>query len=586
MSKTTTNQKNYSYAQFAKELYNFHGEDKKKYLLLVIFRCFAPILLLAVPFITGLIVDELTKPVINAQLIVTYSVLLTVFGILNLFWRTSSNHLFEIIDFKAVTRMRLMAFNTLLKQRLEWHENENSGNKIHKISSASKAFKDIYKLFGYELIDIGIVLIITTILFALIAPKYLAIILIFTFILAFSTRYYVKRDLHWHRELNKKFEDLYGRLYEFAGNIFTVKSMGLSSALIAKSKEHEKKALEIAVKARIARSIKWISTNLTLHLMTGSIIIIMVIDVTKGIISPGTLVACLGYLVELRTSLARLIANTDDIAEYKAAIERGSELYNLPVTHDDGKSLTHFDNLIFNDATFKYKEKVVLSNFNLTINKGDKLGVVGLSGAGKSTLFKLILGLYNVNSGNVLISGDNVNELSKEKLAQVITIVPQEIEVFNLSFRDNVTMGDLTEFNENRFNLALKVAQCDKITLRLREGIDTLIGEKGVKLSGGERQRLGIARALYRDSQVILFDEATSHLDSDTEGQILKALHEMYADKTVLFIAHRLSTLTSMDKIIVIDKGSIVEDGSFKKLLVKKGIFYKLYEQQKRVQNI
>ena len=576
--------KSYSYLQFVRDLIYFFKKDKTKALVLSLLRCVSGLLVLVVPFMSGLVIDEVTKPSANFELVFVYLFFLFASMLGGLLIRIFTNHYFELISFQAVTKMRLLAFSKLLAQKLEWHEDENTGNKMQRITSGARAMKDMYRAYIHELIEASIVILATGWLFTFLNLKYVLIILVFVAVFGFTSAYFTRLDLLGQRELNKKFEEIYGKLYEFAGNIFTVKSLGLTSALLVRGKESEADAFRVARKARLNRSLKWGVSNAVLMIMTGVVLLVMLLDVKAGLISAGVFIACIGYLNELRNALGRVLAYSDDIVEYKAALERASEIYNLKSNEDSGAVIGAFSSLSFKDVSFKYKDKVVLNGFSLDVKKGEKVGIVGVSGAGKSTLFKLILGLYTVNDGQVLINGVPVSEANKEKLAQVITIVPQEIEVFNLSFKDNVTMGELTAFSESRFKRSNVIAQCEKITNRLALGIDTLIGEKGVRLSGGERQRLGIARALYRDSDVVLFDEATSHLDSHTEGEILKALHEGYASKTVLFIAHRLSTLTSMDRIIVIDKGVIVESGDFRRLLNKKGVFYKLYNEQKKLE--
>jgi ATP-binding cassette, subfamily B, bacterial len=215
----------------------------------------------------------------------------------------------------------------------------------------------------------------------------------------------------------------------------------------------------------------------------------------------------------------------------------------------------------------------------MVINKFDKIGIVGHSGAGKSTLAKLLIGLYKLEEGEFKIGPSNYYDISHTQIAKNIAIVLQETELFNMSFKDNITL--LKDFDPIRFAKAISVAQLQDVLDNLPLGVETTVGEKGYKLSGGQRQRLGIARAIYSDAPIIIFDEATSALDTGTERLIQDALDTQMDDKTLIFIAHRLSTLKNMNRIIVFEDGKIIEDGVFDELINNnKSIFFELWNLQ------
>ena len=237
------------------------------------------------------------------------------------------------------------------------------------------------------------------------------------------------------------------------------------------------------------------------------------------------------------------------------------------------------------NVCFKYKNEDVLEDFSLNIKKGEKIGIVGRSGSGKSTLFKLLLKLYLPQKGKIYFDGMSMDNFKKDSITKKISIVPQETEVFNLSFKENITISTPGDINYKKYKQALELSQCVPIVSKMPEGDNTLIGEKGVRLSGGERQRLGIARALYKDSDIIIFDESTSNLDYETERKIQDAFDDEFKDKTLIFAAHRLSTLKNMDKILLIEHGKIVEEGNYNDLVRKKGQFYKLLRKQESSKN-
>jgi ATP-binding cassette subfamily B protein len=220
-----------------------------------------------------------------------------------------------------------------------------------------------------------------------------------------------------------------------------------------------------------------------------------------------------------------------------------------------------------------------LDNFSLNIKKGEKIGIVGISGTGKSTLFKLLLKLYNPDKGEIKFDNISLKDIKRTSYIKNITIAPQETELFNLSLKDNIIIGN-KKTDEKKLKKSLEIAHVNDFLYKLPKGIDSLIGEKGTRLSGGEKQRVGIARAIYRNSNLLLLDEATSHLDTISENKIQDALHKSLQDITAIVIAHRLSTIKGMDRIIVIRNGKIIEQGNFKNLINNKKDFYELWKKQ------
>ena len=224
----------------------------------------------------------------------------------------------------------------------------------------------------------------------------------------------------------------------------------------------------------------------------------------------------------------------------------------------------------------------VFEDFNLTIEPNQKLGIIGPSGAGKSTLINLLLRFFDVDSGEILIDGYNIkNDITQKSLRENISYIPQDPVLFHRTIRENIIYGKLNATEEELIE-ATKMACCYDFIINLENGFDTIVGERGVKLSGGQRQRIAIARAILKNSKILILDEATSALDSITEKEIQKALENLMKNKTVIAIAHRLSTLNIMDRIVVLDKGKIVEDGTKEQLLNKQdGLFKKMWDMQK-----
>lgn len=234
------------------------------------------------------------------------------------------------------------------------------------------------------------------------------------------------------------------------------------------------------------------------------------------------------------------------------------------------------------NLSFSYKpERIVLNQISLNIKNGQKVAFVGLSGSGKSTLINLLLGLYEVPNKKIFIDGHDINDFKKENLRNLFSLVSQDIFLFNDTIEENLTVGN--DFTEAQLNQALEVAYANEFVSKLPEGLKTNIGDSGLKLSGGQRQRLTIARAFLRNSPILLFDEATSALDNESEKMVQQALQRLSSNKTVIAVAHRLSTIQDYDMIYVFDEGSIIESGTHEELISLAGSYFKLYELSKKV---
>jgi subfamily B ATP-binding cassette protein MsbA len=251
------------------------------------------------------------------------------------------------------------------------------------------------------------------------------------------------------------------------------------------------------------------------------------------------------------------------------------------VDKTDSVKINSFEKqIMFNNVSFKYEfDDTVLKDISFEIEKGSVVALVGSSGAGKSTLADLIPRFYDVDKGGITIDGHDIRDLSLNSLRRLMGIVTQETILFNDTVRANIAYGQI-DINDEQVIPAAKAANALEFINELSEGFDTVIGEKGVKLSGGQRQRLAIARAIMKNPPILILDEATSALDTESERLVHKALETLMVDRTVLVIAHRLSTVTNADKIILLDKGEIKEMGTHNELMEKKGLYRNLYNIQ------
>ena len=308
--------------------------------------------------------------------------------------------------------------------------------------------------------------------------------------------------------------------------------------------------------------------------------------VAAGTMTLGDFVLINAFMIQLFLPLNFLGFVYREIKGSMANIEKMLQLLDVMPSVTDkyrAKSLDLKTGTIeFKNVSFSYRpDRSILNNVSFTIETGQKVAVVGASGAGKSTLVKLLFRFYDLNAGQITISGKDISELSKQSLRRAIGIVPQDTVLFNDSIFENVRYGR-PEASDAEVSHAIRLAHLEAFIIQLPEGHRTKVGERGLKLSGGEKQRVAIARTILKRSPILVFDEATSSLDSKSEQAILKALKEVAEGHTSLVIAHRLSTIVDADKIVVLDHGEVVEQGSHDVLLAKQGRYADLWFTQQK----
>jgi subfamily B ATP-binding cassette protein MsbA len=306
-------------------------------------------------------------------------------------------------------------------------------------------------------------------------------------------------------------------------------------------------------------------------------------SVIQGEFSPGTFFSFMAALLMIYAPVKDLSRMNLEIQDGLAAAARVFELLDTAPEIKDEPGAVCLppirERIDFERITFKYDGEPVIKNVSFHVNVGEVIALVGMSGAGKTSLVNLLPRFYDVEEGQILIDDNNIRKVTLQSLRDQIGLVTQQTILFNDTVRVNIAYGDLRRSDQEIIEAA-KAANAHDFIQRLPMGYETIIGEQGVKLSGGERQRLSIARALLKNAPILILDEATSSLDSDSETEVQKALESLMKGRTVFVIAHRLSTIRNADRIIVLSGGQIVEEGAHEQLMARKGEYRRLYDLQ------
>jgi ABC-type multidrug transport system fused ATPase/permease subunit len=482
-------------------------------------------------------------------------------------------------------KMRVMAMTKLADLELKWHEKEETGSKIQKIASGGESFFHLFKFY----VDSGIPIItglvggVVALLF--INARYVIYIAAYILIYLYGEYYFNRKIAFWQDQMNAIKEKVSGKIHETAANIMAVKTLGIKSTLKKSVESYESEYFNTSLKLREATQNKFRTIKIFSALIYAIFIFILGKDVISGALSVGSIIIFVGYFDRIKSALDNITNNIADFIELKSGAGRIMLLLDKKTIEKESYPYVnipfYWKSINFDKISFKYKDKWVLKDFSLDIKGGEKIGIVGTSGSGKSTIAKLLLNLYEPQKGSISIGSVNINKAKSSSLTQTISVVLQDSEMFNMSLKENVAIASGKDIDSMAFQKAVEASELKELINKLPQKENTLIGERGYKVSGGERQRIGIARAIYKNSDVLILDEATSHLDSKTEANIQKNLKSLLHDKTVIIIAHRLSTLKDVDRIVVVDNGKIIESGTFDSLISKKGKFYELYKLQK-----
>ncbi|HII3042163.1 TPA: SAV1866 family putative multidrug efflux ABC transporter [Staphylococcus aureus] len=486
---------------------------------------------------------------------------------------------------KILYDIRKKLYNHLQALSARFYANNQVGQVISRVINDVEQTKD-FILTGLMNIwlDCITIIIALSIMFFLDVKLTLAALFIFPFYIL-TVYVFFGRLRKLTRERSQALAEVQGFLHERVQGISVVKSFAIEDN---EAKNFDKKNTNFLTRA--LKHTRWNAYSFAAINTVTDIGPIIVIGVgaylaISGSITVGTLAAFVGYLELLFGPLRRLVASFTTLTQSFASMDRVFQLIDEDYDIKNGVGAQPIEikqgRIDIDHVSFQYNdnEAPILKDINLSIEKGETVAFVGMSGGGKSTLINLIPRFYDVTSGQILIDGHNIKDFLTGSLRNQIGLVQQDNILFSDTVKENILLGRPTATDEEVVEAA-KMANAHDFIMNLPQGYDTEVGERGVKLSGGQKQRLSIARIFLNNQPILILDEATSALDLESESIIQEALDVLSKDRTTLIVAHRLSTITHADKIVVIENGHIVETGTHRELIAKQGAYEHLYSIQ------
>ncbi|WP_244471789.1 ABC transporter ATP-binding protein [Methylobacterium sp. ARG-1] len=480
--------------------------------------------------------------------------------------------------------VRLELFDCLSGQAMRYFAENLAGSLGQRITATAGNFGALINTLVWRVIPPLVDLLGAIVIFAGVASGMSAVLLAFVVFVTAAQIWFGERGRPHHRAYSGEAALAAGDLVDGIANMWTVK------AFSARRREYQRlDALFRREAVRQQGSWMYLEKARMLHdgalwVMAGGLLSWVLILWSQGKASPGDVVVVSGLTLRVLHSSKDMALSLVDVAQQFGFIEETLSVIAKPRLVQDlpdapSLSLRHGE-IEFRNVTFGYgSHRKALDGFSLKIPAGQKVGIVGPSGAGKSTVVHLIQRLYDPDAGTILIDGQGIETVTQDSLRDALAVVPQEISLLHRSVMENIRFARPDASDEEVYAAACAAA-CDRFIRHLSQGYDTVVGERGTKLSGGQRQRIGIARAFLKDAPVIIFDEATSALDTESEMEIQDNLVRIMRDRTVISVAHRLSTLATFDRILVVEDGRIVEDGKAADLRRAGGLFDRMWRLQ------
>ena len=540
---------------------------------------------LYIPWIIKDMIDEVLADKNGTMLNWIAASIIAIFIVRGLFWY-GKNYLMSYVGQSVIIDIRAAVFKKLQRLSVSFYDKNKTGTIMSYVTNDVNALQSAMVENTIEMITEGFILI-----GSVVAMIYLDWRLTLFTVCTFPV-------VLWFMEFfGKKIRKTGGRIQECTADITSVLQESVASARVIKSfvrEDYEVDRFDVENKANFRANMKNAQLMATLTPvveLVAAIGVTMIIwyggnNVINGTITAGSLVAFLTYAVNISNPIKRLTRVIGNIQKALAAAQRVFMIIDMPeeiAESRDAKQLPEVSGKVeFQNVSFAYNDKGnVITDLSFSVKPGEVIAIVGPSGAGKSTIANLLPRFYDVNKGDIKIDGHSVREVTLDSLREQVGIVPQETMLFNGSVYNNILYGRLDATKEE-IEAAAKAANAHDFIMQLTDGYETKLGDRGVNLSGGQRQRIAIARAILKNPRILILDEATSALDTESERVVQEALDRLMVGRTSFVIAHRLSTVKNADKILVLEKGNLVESGTHDELLALDGLYAHLYKIQYR----
>ena len=561
----------------------------KPYMHRLIFAMFCTIMAAAgnlyIPWIIKDMIDEVLADKNGTMLNWIAASIIAIFVVRGLFWY-GQNYLMSYVGQSVIIDIRAAVFKKLQRLSVSFYDKNKTGTIMSYVTNDVNALQSAMVENTIEMITEGFILI-----GSVVAMIYLDWRLTLFTVCTFPV-------VLWFMEFfGKKIRKTGGRIQECTADITSVLQESVASARVIKSfvrEDYEVDRFDVENRANFRANMKNAQLMATLTPvveLVAAIGVTMIIwyggnNVINGTITAGSLVAFLTYAVNISNPIKRLTRVIGNIQKALAAAQRVFMTIDMPeeiAESRDAKQLPEVSGKVeFQNVSFAYDDKGnVITDLSFSVKPGEVIAIVGPSGAGKSTIATLMPRFYDVNKGDIKIDGHSVREVTLDSLREQVGIVPQETMLFNGSVYNNILYGRLDATKEE-IEAAAKAANAHDFIMQLTDGYETKLGDRGVNLSGGQRQRIAIARAILKNPRILILDEATSALDTESERVVQEALDRLMVGRTSFVIAHRLSTVKNADKILVLEKGNLVESGTHDELLALDGLYAHLYKIQYR----
>jgi len=495
--------------------------------------------------------------------------------------------LFSKVSQHSIRQISLTMFNHLHNLSLQFHLNRQTGALAKYIDRGTKGIDFLLRYVLFNIVPTFFeVFLVSGILFYLYGPWYAVVTLITIGLYSYLTFVITEWRNIFRKRMNQADNDVSTKMIDSLLNFETVKYFN-NESFEANRLDQSLENYETSANQN-RHSLSLLNIAQTFIIMVGiTIMLVMsVYGIKNGEIDIGGFVVINAYMLQLYQPLNWLGSVYREIRQALTDMENMFSLLEVMPTikgNLEDMPQSNVTEIRFENVYFDYDvRRTIIKDISFTVPNGKKVAIVGPTGAGKSTISRLLFKFYDPKKGNIFINDTNINKISQNSLRKIIGVVPQDTVLFNDTIYYNIAYGN-TDANKKEIINAAQNADIHDFITTLPDGYETIVGERGLKLSGGEKQRVAIARTILKNPKIFFFDEATSALDTGTEKEIQKNLENVSKDKTTLIIAHRLSTAANADNIIVLDQGTIIEQGTHENLLLKKGKYFQMWGKQKPI---